>query len=420
MSDSIMACAAVTASQRHSNTLTQGTAQRRPDAHASLRVCAEDVRGDVPLGILTKSPVIVARRGVAQVQRVHDFLLQDQSAKLLPRERVTNCLKKRIDKTKPRFVKYNTQREKAHWANVQRCGSLWICPVCAKPITETRRSELGIGLERWECEHGGGKLLLTLTTSHNVEQPLSGLLSGMQRAYKRFTENLRVRALLDSLGVCHKIRGQEVTYGQNGWHPHFHVLLLTASPVSDFKAVRDELAALWIHCCVRSGLSSPSMLRGLDLRDGAYAAKYVTKWGIEHELTKGHSKKGRSGSYTPFDLLNLSMLDATFDGRTAASLWQEFGIAMKGSKQLVWSRGLKALLRIDEVSDEEAAQQTEQQAIQIAEVDQIAFSLLAKYQHRHTFLECLEHDYQNGCLGKGSAERLLIRLLEYDLEQLPA
>jgi len=37
-------------------------------------------------------------------------------------------------------------------------------------------------------------------------------------------------------------------------------------------------------------LPAPSMEHGLDLRDGKYADKYVSKWGIEHELTKGHVK----------------------------------------------------------------------------------------------------------------------------------
>ncbi|MCW8722129.1 rolling circle replication protein, Rep63 protein, partial [Acinetobacter baumannii] len=95
------------------------------------------------LGIFTKTQVIVTPQGI---QRVHEFLLQDQSAKLLPRERVGNCLKKRIDKTKQREVKYNENRKKAHWSNVQRCGSVWTCPVCAKQITEKRREELKNGI----------------------------------------------------------------------------------------------------------------------------------------------------------------------------------------------------------------------------------------------------------------------------------
>ncbi|MFH7354329.1 rolling circle replication protein, Rep63 protein, partial [Acinetobacter bereziniae] len=94
------------------------------------------MRGNAPdggaLGIFTKTHVTLTNKGV---QRVHDFLLQDQSAKLLPKERVCNCLKKRIDKNKDREVKYNESRKKAHWSNVQRCGSVWMCPVCAKQIT---------------------------------------------------------------------------------------------------------------------------------------------------------------------------------------------------------------------------------------------------------------------------------------------
>ena len=61
------------------------------------------------LGIFTKSHVIRSPQGI---QRLHDFLLQDQSAKLLPKERVCNCLKNRIDKYKPRDIKYSESRKK--------------------------------------------------------------------------------------------------------------------------------------------------------------------------------------------------------------------------------------------------------------------------------------------------------------------
>jgi hypothetical protein len=412
MINSIMPDSAVTDMQKNREILKQGAAARSATRYAECNAPR------AALGIFTKSPVIVYQQGFARIQRVHAFLLQDQSAKLLPKERVCNCLKKRIDKTKARAVMYNEVREKAHWSNVQRCGSIWTCPVCARQITEVRREELSQGITTWKEKHGGGVLLLTLTTSHTAQQSLSGLLAGLQRAYKRFTENLRVRALLGGLGLLHKVRGFEVTYGANGWHPHFHVLLLTEKQVSDFASVRDELAALWIQCCTRSGLNAPSMEHGLDLRDGSYAQKYVSKWGLDFEMTKGHVKQGRLGSYTPFDLLNVSLLEGvTINGRSASSLWQEFGIAMKGARQLVWSRGLKALLDLQEVTDEQAAQETENQAIQLRQVDDFAFRLLAHYQERHTFLECLAADYKNGCLGNGSAEALLIRLLEFDLQE---
>lgn len=367
------------------------------------------------LGIFTKTHVTVTSKGV---QRVHDFLLQDQSAKLLPKERVCNCLKKRIDKTKNREVKYNEEREKAHWSNVQRCGSVWTCPVCAKQITEKRRDELKRGIETWKNDHSGDVLLMTLTFSHSVKERLISLLERQKKALKIFHETTKVQALLKKLGVKYKIKGLEMTYGENGWHPHNHFLLLIDSQVEDYKSIRDELAKLWIKACTKAGLSAPSMTHGLDIRDGNYANQYVAKWGLDYELSKGHTKKGRNGGYTPFDLLQFSMLDAKMNGRTAENLWQEFGVASKGKRQLEWGRGLKKLLGIDEKTDEELAQETEQNAITMTQVEDFIFSLLCTYQQRHVYLKCLENDWKNGCFGTGTAEKLLIDLLEHELRRL--
>lgn len=376
-----------------------------PNGDGNFRAVRED---GTTLGIFTKSQVIHGSQGF---QRSNDFLLQDQSAKLLPKERVCNCLKKRIDKTKQREVKYNESRKKAHYSNVQRCGSIWSCPVCAKQITEKRREELKKGLETWKTVHKGYVQLLTLTFSHSQSESLKSLLERQKKAYKIFLETTKVKEIFKLLGVKYKIRSLEATYGQNGWHPHFHVLLLGYSFYLD-TTLRDQLAELWIKACVRAGLNAPSMTHGLDLRDGTYADQYVSKWGIESELTKGHVKKGRNGGFTPFDLLQLSMCNETVFDKDCGKLFQEFAIAMKGARQLVWSRGLKALLELDEKTDEELAEETEKDAISLRTIDDFIFSLLCHYQKRWEFLRCLERDYENGCFGTGETEQLLIDILE--------
>ena len=367
-----------------------------------------------PLGIFTKSQVNLTAQGL---QRIHEFLLQDQSAKLLPKERVCNCLKKRIDRHKPRDIKYNENRKKAHWSNVQRCGSVWTCPVCAKQITEKRRSELSDAVNTWKKNHDGYLQLLTLTFSHSVNESLRSLLERQKKAYKIFLETTKVKDILRAMGVKHKIRSFELTYGRNGWHPHFHILMFTDRFYYEGSEHTDTLTQLWIKSCVRAGLAAPSMEHGLDLRDGTYAEKYVSKWGLEQEMTKGHIKQGRNGSLTPFDLLQYSMVDASMNNRTIASLYQEYGICTKGARQLVWSRGLKSLLNISEKSDEELAEETEEEAITMRTVDDFAFSLLCHYQKRHEFLRCLERDWENGCFGNGEAERLLIALCEEQLRK---
>lgn len=358
------------------------------------------------LGIFTKSQSMPENKGL---QRVHDFLLQDQSAKLLPRERVTNCLKRRIDKSKGRFVKYNEERCKAHWSNVQRCGSIWTCPVCAKQITEKRREELKQGVKTWKDRFQGGILLLTLTNSHSASHSLRSLIAGQKKALGYFFGDRKGKFLLDDcLGREYQVRAFEVTHGKNGWHPHYHILIFTnGQPLENFFELKQSLSKHWINCCQKANLPLPSLQYGLDIRDGSYAEQYVSKWGVESELTKGHIKKGREGGLTPFDLLQSSMLEHELSEQHG-KLYQEFGVAFKGARQLVWSRGLKKLLEIEEKTDEELAEETENMGIVLEEVPQLIFSLLCKYQKRHTYLTALENDYSSGNYGTVTSEAYLL------------
>lgn len=376
---------------------------------------SKSIENSQSLGIKTKSHVMLMPQGL---QRVHDYLLQDQSRKLLPKERVSKCRRLRIDKTKTRTVMYNEHREKAHYGNVQICGSIWSCPVCAKQITQKRRNELGKGIDSWKTVHNGSVYLLTLTFSHSPNQSLKSNLEGLKRAMKRFYETTRVQAIFKKLSVFHKIKGLEVTYGQNGWHPHHHVLLLAEHHDLRFKDYTFELTELWIKACIKSGLNAPSMQHGLDLRNGSYADQYVSKWGLEDELSKGHVKKGRNGGFTPFDLLNFSIEDNEIYGKKPSKLFQEFAISMKGARQLVWSRGLKKLLGIEEKSDEELAVETDKASITLNRVEDLVFELLCRYQLRHQYLEAIKHDYETGSFGSGFADQLIEQVVNYEIKQM--
>ncbi|MFU0468537.1 hypothetical protein ACMZ3N_17885, partial [Acinetobacter baumannii] len=50
-------------------------------------------------------------------------------------------------------------------------------------------------------------------------------LDRQRKAYKSFLETTKVKEIFKDFGVKYKIRCLEATYGQNGWLPHFHVLL---------------------------------------------------------------------------------------------------------------------------------------------------------------------------------------------------
>ena len=66
----------------------------------------------------------------------------------------------------------------------------------------------------------------------------------------------------------------------------------------------------WAFYCEKAGLGTPSYAHGIKLDDGTKASDYVTKWGLEDEMTKGHTKKAKAGGETPFDLLRAALLTA--------------------------------------------------------------------------------------------------------------
>lgn len=117
-----------------------------------------------------------------------------------------------------------------------------------------------------------------------------------------------------------------------------------------------RLYAVWARVCVKAGLGEPSLQHGLKLDDGSRAAKYVSKWGLEDEMTKGHTKKALYGE-TPFDFLRVLVENP--EDRQAAALFIEFARVFKGKRQLFWSRGLKARYAIGEKTDDDLAQEKE-------------------------------------------------------------
>lgn len=271
---------------------------------------------------------------------------------LRPMGRVHNCLWAPAAGKTNIGVWMSQEHQRAHYKNLQTCGSVWECPVCSAKIAERRGAELASAIAVHRAR-GGEVLLMTLTNSHHNRHRLAWLVAGQQKAMRSFRTGKTAASDFEAMGVVGMIRAWEVTHGTgSGWHPHFHVLVFVSAPLDDLPAWRDRLAARWLKCCRSAGLPLPDLQHGLDLQDGTYAARYAAKWGLEDEMTKGHTKKGREGRKTPFDLLGDFVETGDMEpGR----LFQEFADAFKGKRQLVWSPGLKKLLAVDEATDEEIA-----------------------------------------------------------------
>jgi hypothetical protein len=103
------------------------------------------------------------------------------------------------------------------------CGSVWECPVCSRNIKQRRAQEVKVALD----VHGGRKaVLLSLTVRHGWGDDLRKMRSGLADAWRGLTRGAPWRKFSDKVGLRGSIRAAEVTHGENGFHPHLHVLLL--------------------------------------------------------------------------------------------------------------------------------------------------------------------------------------------------
>lgn len=386
---------------------------RQDDKDGLSEFCEQkDLQNRVSLGIYTKFHATQCLKGFQTVRLIR-YALLEAVQKLLPNERVKSCLRCRIDKTKNVSVKYNPATKKAHYGNLQRCGSVWCCPNCSPKITEQRKNEVKQAVER----HKGGLYMLTLTIPHYMGDNLELLLLGFRGALKRFFSGTRkAKAIWADMGKIGHIKALEVTYGQNGWHPHYHILIFTDKNLPyDYDTA--PLVELWQNSCRLAKLPIPNAKYGLDFRKGEYS-EYVTKWGwnIESEMTKGHLKKGRGGNMTAWDLLKYYAFGLGVDDFDRyGKLFQEFARCFKGSQQLHWSRGLKALFGIGEKTDEQIADETQQNAEDIYDLNRHFWGLICKYRRKADFLHCIEYDkeYQSD-----TAFNLLELLIKFEYDRL--
>lgn len=284
-------------------------------------------------------------------------------------------------------------RPGAHFKGVMVCGLVWLCAVCGSKISERRRAELQTAIALWQAE-GGQVWLATYTFSHGRHDVLAETLDKLARARKRLKKGRAFDAIRAGFGLVGTIQAFEITHGPaHGWHPHVHELVFVRSG-ADMGEFRRAMYEKWRSACLLSGLGEPSWEHGFDVRGGDEAARYVSKggWGLDQEMTKGHIKDGRGKNRSPGQLLDCASDPAADQAHRdeAARLWLDYAAAMKGRRQLVWSKGLKARFAVADLSDEEIAAQVEEDAILLARISLDDWQVIARHGLQAAVLQMAE------------------------------
>jgi len=256
---------------------------------------------------------------------------------------------------------HDPERLRAYYKGVQTCGSSTADPVCSGVIYDYRRSEVAAALT-WAREAGYKVLFLTLTASHGPEMALEPFSDALGEAMRLVYEGRPWRDFKRSCGYLGAIKGMEVTYGKNGWHPHFHLLwFCERGSVGDVQAYVDQA---WSSALARVGLSGLRGIRAMVKDSSMTAAEYIAKfdhiraWDLDAEVTMWTRKVGnKQKGLTPWDFLRLGLSGEPGEPlvERARVLFREYAAALKGKHPLQFSPGLKARVGLADVSEEEIA-----------------------------------------------------------------
>lgn len=286
------------------------------------------------------------------------------SSKTKKQHRTRFCLSTRIDATQEVGITLNDNafESEAGLSNLQTCGSICSCPICAHRLMLEHAKTVKKALI-WANNTDHLPLLLTLTASHHAGFTLKYFKAQFKKAWRMFTNHRTWREFKKLFGIVHWIASRELTreaIKDNGWHYHMHILLFVQKSTLFDKNLPDnfqeQFTDFWLHCLDKQALTG-TREHALDVRHGEHVGQeYLTKMGItesrtgelEYELTGGMNK-----GHSIWKVLGDSMQGNT----TASYLYIEYVQEMQGENWITLSHGFGDLLEqielpVDAESDE--------------------------------------------------------------------
>ncbi len=295
-------------------------------------------------------------------------------------------------------------------SGVYRCGSPWLCPVCA-PKKAVERKERVARVVEVAQDKGMLVVAVALTAHHTAQQAFAevkGLIEGASRTARAGRKWKEIQ--LDH-GIIGVVAGKETTISRkNGWHYHQHLLLIidpTSEVVDAAIAAEDENAALRAAAEaagravadryaaeIRKAGGWLSKEHGTKIRvcdnpeqAGDYAAKGSAAWEAAGGPTKAETRNAEGMSLTPWDLAELAYAGNPW----AKRMWAEYVEVMPGTQSCRVSWQLAEKLGIEAADDAEGGEQVvEERDHIVGHVEAPVWSRWLRHGLVSTFLQRVE------------------------------
>jgi len=422
-------------------------------------VCKEKMSSAPLLGTITrfnsnfstKKNKITAKR---QSARAANFKLTDTAKELLEntaQNRVCVCMSHRLKQDENILIKHNGQSGtdgRAYYSNIIQCSSVHTCIVCNNRIMSKRSKEIAQAYDYFTQQQFGFVPMLTLTIPHKRGGSLEKQLELINHAYKRLMDDRIMRQVWQIVGKVGAIKGVEYTHGKNGHHNHIHSLMFLEKSHHDIKLpiarwttpkrkgmlrllnekqeksyidkglqaqinymnFDDFIKFYWIKLCREVGLGMPSLENGAVITEGDNVKSYIAKHKSAQEITNSRDKKAKHGNRNQWELL----LDYQNGDKHAGVIFKEYAQAFSGGKLLRWSNGLKKLLLIEEIEDEEVQAEDENaESHVVEEITLELWHLIKRYKVQASLLSAVEND---GIYDTDDYRYIINRMINHHIE----
>lgn len=212
------------------------------------------------------------------------------------------------------------------------CRSV-LCPSCRPGRMVKRKNEVQTIIESWQNDFKTVSML-TFTAPHTADTSPADFFgstryrTGLSGAIALLKQSSFWKESIDGY-----VSVLESTFGKNGVHAHYHVVVATNGPIQDVLG----LSELWQDVCVRAGLGMPSIDRGLTVQNADKIAQYISKWSIDSEMAGAHVKDAKNGNITLSELERYAASGASW----ARKMLRSYYDFMYRRRSITYSQNLK-------------------------------------------------------------------------------
>lgn len=207
-----------------------------------------------------------------------------------------------------------------HFSNLLKCKSSMNCPVCSERLAMAKSEDINT-LKEIIKQKGDSVGFIVLTVQNNFDESLQEIANRLEKTYRGFIMSKPFKSLKKELKITSISRGLEITVAIKNrrvkFHPHYNLFITFEGKIPnniEFNLeVSNRIYNIYNKYYLKyynKKLRKPYIDKGKNgnivVKGGVsfmsdFSASYLTKWGIETELT--------GGVFKTIDIKNLNNLE---------------------------------------------------------------------------------------------------------------